>query len=204
MSGEFHPGERMVEAKIAKSFGVSITPVREAFSELGKQGLLTVFPYCGTYVTILTKETAQELISVRQQLEILAAELAFANLKSEDAEHLQHLCVMADECTVAGDYLASIEYDVQFHEFFFLKASNSLLFELWSILKERVTFFQSVTRPNCSAVVTLLEDRHGEIVKAVREMDLDALTTALSNHLESSMRRAELPESTTVSYKNGR
>ena len=204
MTGEFKPGERMVEAKVAKSFGVSITPVREAFSELEKQGLLRVFPYCGTYVTILTKESAQELISVRQQLEKLAAKLAYANLKSEDAEYLQQLCVMADTSTAAGEYLASVEYDVQFHEFFFEKAGNSLLLELWNILKERVTFFQSVTRPNCSAVITQLVDRHGKIVKAVREMDLNALLTALDDHLESSMKRAELPEGATVSYRNER
>ena len=59
LTGEFKPGQRMVEAKVAKSFGVSITPVREAFSTLVKQGLLTTFPYCGTYVTILTYEYAR-------------------------------------------------------------------------------------------------------------------------------------------------
>ena len=194
----------MVEAKVAKRFGVSITPVREAFSELEKRGLLTVFPYRGTYVTIITKESAQELISVRRQLEHLAARLAFANLKAEDAEQLQYMCERADKSTDAGEYLASIEYDVQFHEFFFKKAKNSLLFELWSILKERVTFFQSVTRPSYSSVCPRLSDRHGEIVKAVREMDLDMLLVALDSHLELSVRRAELPESKDVSYRNER
>ena len=144
------------------------------------------------------------MISVRRQLEHLAARLAFANLKAEDAEQLQYMCERADESTDAGEYLASIEYDVQFHEFFFKKAKNSLLFELWSILKERVTFFQSVTRPSCSSVCPRLSDRHGEIVKAVREMDLDMLLVALDSHLELSVRRAELPESKDVSYRNER
>ena len=73
LTGEFKPGQRMVEAKVAKSFGVSITPVREAFSTLVKQGLLTTFPYCGTYVTILTYEYAYDLIFVRKALETAAA-----------------------------------------------------------------------------------------------------------------------------------
>ena len=148
LTGEFTPGQRMVEAKIAKSFGVSITPVREAFSTLVKQGLLTTFPYCGTYVTILTHEYAHNLIVVRKALETAAAKLAFEHLKPEDADALSDLCRLADEKNLAGDHLASIECDIQFHEFFFQKASNTLLCEIWDITKSRIAFFQSITRPN--------------------------------------------------------
>lgn len=201
LTGEFKPGHRMVEAKVAKSFGVSITPVREAFSTLVKQGLLTTFPYCGTYVTILTYEYAYDLIFVRKALETAAAKLAFEHLEPGDAEHLSNLCRLADEKNLSGDHLASIEYDIQFHEFFFHKANNTLLCEIWDITKSRIAFFQSITRPNCQATTPLLVDRHHEIIEAIRVMDLEALCSAICNHLDTSVRRAMLPSSADIVYR---
>lgn len=51
LTNEIPAGSRLVEAKTSKDLNVSITPVREAFARLANQGLLTVFPYKGTYVT---------------------------------------------------------------------------------------------------------------------------------------------------------
>ena len=201
LSTEFKPGERMVEAKIAKAFGVSITPVREAFSVLVKQGLLTTFPYCGTYVTILSYEDACELIVVRKAIETTAAQLAFSRLKPEDADYLENLCLLADNQSAAGEYLASIECDVQFHELFFQRANNTLLREMWDITKSRVAFFQSITRPDCQAAIPLLRHRHQAIVDAVRKMDLSALCDAIGDHLDITIRRAQLPHSDQIVYR---
>ena len=201
LSSELRPGERMVEAKVAKELGVSITPVREAFSSLAKRGLLMTFPYCGSYVMILTQEAAEELVVVRQALETTAAKLAFSSLDPSDADHLEFLCRMADEKNAVNDRLSSIDYDIEFHEFFFKKANNALLFEMWSIMKDRVAFFQSITRPSCNAADPLVIDRHRNIIDAVRRMDLDALCQSMINHMTTTMQRAKLPSSDSITYK---
>lgn len=61
LTHEFPAGSRLVEAKTSKELNVSITPVREAFARLANQGLLTVFPYKGTYVTIITKQYLEDV-----------------------------------------------------------------------------------------------------------------------------------------------
>ena len=201
LSGEIPQGERMVEAKVARNFNVSITPVREAFSLLASQGLLTVIPYCATYVTILSKESAVELLELRKVLESAAIAMAFPRLKQEDADYLHALCVEADVKNNAGEYLASIECDVRFHEFFIERSGNNLLCEVWKMLRDRIVFFQSVTRPNCQAIIKDLVTRHSGVVQALRRMDEDALKAAMEEHLNTTMMRMGLPEQTTIAYK---
>jgi len=91
------PGERLVEAKIAQAMHVSITPVRQAIQTLSTQGLLTVFPYKGTYVSHLTREYVADVQRAREMLETAAAELAVPNLKPEDADTMTRLCNKEDE-----------------------------------------------------------------------------------------------------------
>lgn len=80
LTHEFPAGSRLVEAKTSKELNVSITPVREAFARLANQGLLTVFPYKGTYVTIITKQYLEDVYFLRRHLEVMAAEKSFPKL----------------------------------------------------------------------------------------------------------------------------
>ncbi|MGI5962954.1 MAG: GntR family transcriptional regulator [Lawsonibacter sp.] len=201
LTQELKPGERLVEAKIAKALQVSITPVRQAFASLSAQGLLTVFPYRGTYVTILTKEYAMDLFNVRAALEPKVVRMAFPHLKAEDADYLAQQCELSDECNRNEDFLSSIEYDILFHEFFFQKCGNALMYEIWNLIKNRVTFFQCISRHNCQAETPLLVTRHGEIIDAVRRMDEDALADAMTRHLFTTLARAMPPSADSVVYK---
>lgn len=193
LRNDFAQGEHLVEKDIAEMFGVSITPVREAFNSLQKQGLLTAIPYRGTFVTILTYEFAENLLTIRKTIETAAAKLSFDKILPSDADELEKLCRQADFYAEQGDHLASIRCDIEFHEFFIRKAENELLYEIWNLLKNRVAFFQSVTRPYCQAVIPLLSDRHMYIIQAVRHENLNGLCTALCEHLDTTMERAKLP-----------
>lgn len=201
LTNELKPGERLVEAKIAKALNVSITPVRQAFALLSSQGLLSVFPYRGTYTTILTREYAYDLTTVRKSLEVTAANQAFEHFQPGDIHYLEELCRLSDASNQAGDCLTSIQYDVIFHEFFFRKSGNSLINEMWDMIKNRIVFFQYTTRPNCQAVTPLLVDRHREIINAVSEMNRDKLAKSIAHHLDISLEHAMLPSDADVVYK---
>ncbi|MFZ0215654.1 MAG: GntR family transcriptional regulator [Candidatus Dormiibacterota bacterium] len=68
-SGALAPGEKLVIDRLAGSFGVSITPVREALRRLQLEGLVTDLPYRGTYVAKATEAELRELFAVRGVLE---------------------------------------------------------------------------------------------------------------------------------------
>lgn len=75
-NGEFEQGERIVESRLAREIGLSLTPVREAVRELVGEGILTVMPNRGPSVRILEPDDAFELYTLRAQLEGLAIRLA--------------------------------------------------------------------------------------------------------------------------------
>lgn len=201
LTRELQQGQRIVESKVAKQLNVSITPVREAFSVLSAQGLLTDFPFCGTYVTILSSEAAAELIAVRKSIETECADLAFPKLTSKDADYLEELCKIADIKNSNGEILESIEYDILFHEYLVKKSGNRLILEVWEMIRNRIAFFQSVTRPSNQAAMPLLIDRHKEMLDAIREKDLKSYKKALVNHFNVTMKRGELPSESTIKYK---
>jgi DNA-binding GntR family transcriptional regulator len=70
------PGERLTEVALAARLGVSRTPVREAFSQLEREGLVTVLPRVGVFVREITARDIEETYIVRAALETLAVELA--------------------------------------------------------------------------------------------------------------------------------
>ena len=60
VTGELKPGERLMEIKLANEMGVSRTPVREAFRQLELEGLITIIPNRGAYVTGIKVKDIQD------------------------------------------------------------------------------------------------------------------------------------------------
>ncbi len=83
-NGGFRAGERLRQVEIAERYGVSTTPVREAFAALERQGLLTIHPHRGAVVFRPTVENVRELYDIRIALEPLATAKAVPNLTDED------------------------------------------------------------------------------------------------------------------------
>lgn len=76
VSIELAPGVALTEVDVANRFGVSRTPVREAFRMLASEGLLLVSPQKGTFVSKLRRPQLQDALFVREALECSAARLA--------------------------------------------------------------------------------------------------------------------------------
>src|SRR4030081_567312 len=70
--GEFPPGTRIREARIANHLGVGRGPLREAVRRLEGRKLVVRHPYRGTYIAMLTKAELTELLEVREALEVEA------------------------------------------------------------------------------------------------------------------------------------
>ncbi len=79
LAGRLAAGERLVEEAIAKQFGVSRVPVREALGQLEGEGFVTIVRYRGATVSTTLRKDNRELLEVRRGLEVLAAQLAAQN-----------------------------------------------------------------------------------------------------------------------------
>ncbi|WP_411806056.1 GntR family transcriptional regulator, partial [Bacillus mojavensis] len=70
-NGTFKPGERINETQLAKSFGVSRSPIREAMRLLEKDGLLRADDRNGFSIASLTAKDVDEIYKIRIPLELL-------------------------------------------------------------------------------------------------------------------------------------
>src|SRR5688572_14759331 len=70
------PGDRLSEAEVARQFGVSRQPVREAFIKLAQARLLSVRPQRGTLVRLISRQDVENAHFVREAIEIAAVRKA--------------------------------------------------------------------------------------------------------------------------------
>jgi DNA-binding GntR family transcriptional regulator len=127
LRGELIPGERLVEDKLARQFGVSKTTLREAFQGLEHQGLLTRQDHRGTFVTKLSQQDIQDAYAVRLRLEPYAAALAHERMNPESSAELTSLLEQVRVAGERGDYPEVFKHDTQFHRTIWHLSGNAAL-----------------------------------------------------------------------------
>jgi DNA-binding GntR family transcriptional regulator len=130
LKGDLKPGEKVAEPELAERFGISRTPIREAFRQLESEGYLTVIPRKGAVVAALSERDVQEFYAIKSILEGYAAELAAKNLSDKDLTKLEAINDKLREIAEEGDVKAFYRVHNEFHETFLKAADNSKLYEL--------------------------------------------------------------------------
>lgn len=130
LQGTLKPGERVSEPELADRFGISRTPIREAFRQLESEGYLTVTPRKGAVVTSLSERDIEEFYAIKIILEGFAAKMAAEKLTTKDIERLEtindRLQLIAEEGNVKNFFRVHNE----FHEVFIKAAGNEKLYEM--------------------------------------------------------------------------
>lgn len=138
LSGRLPSGSRLVEETLARRFGVSRMPVREALAQLDSEGFLTTVRHKGATVSTTLRKDGRELLQVRRGLEVLAAQLAAD----------RHGGAFADELLAAArgdvaEHESSCGSDGAvrpFHELVALAAGNDHLSEMLRMINRRVAW----------------------------------------------------------------
>ena len=99
VEGDYRPGERLVEQRVAEDLNLSRTPVREALRMLEAEGLVRIEPNRGAAVRLLSVDGINDLYELRARLESYAAELAAE--RATDGQR-ERLCVARDEFAAAA------------------------------------------------------------------------------------------------------
>src|SRR5918997_1170374 len=82
------PGTRLRQNDVAKRFGVSTTPVREAFAQLQAEGLVRIDPHRGAVVFHPSVDDVLEFYEIREALESLAVGHAIRKIDGDLAARL--------------------------------------------------------------------------------------------------------------------
>jgi DNA-binding GntR family transcriptional regulator len=135
LEGKIKGGDQLLEVELQKHFGVSRSPLREAFRELEKQGLVVIVPRKGTFVKRITRQDIEENFPVRAELEGLAARLAASRLDATGLEKLEALLGEMKAAVARGDTKTYYSRHLQFHETFIALSGNELLIGLLKHLR---------------------------------------------------------------------
>jgi DNA-binding GntR family transcriptional regulator len=179
------PGAKLSLHELATELGVSRSPVHHALTRLVSEGLLTVRPRHGYYVTPVTAAALAEGYEVRLALELHAAERTVGTLEEPELQALRSLF----EATAAA--ISHEQWDsanAAFHEHQIDLAGNALLSRFYRELS--VNLMMQVIRGGRVEGHANLVTEHRRIVEAFETGDLDSARRAIRDHIETGRRIA--------------
>lgn len=178
-------GAKLSLHALADELGVSRSPVHHALTRLVSEGLLSVRPRRGYYVTPVTALAVAEGYDVRLALELLAAERTVGRVDAVRLERLAELLEATDAAISHDEWDAA---NAAFHEFQIDLAGNALLSRFYRELS--VNLMMQVIRGGKLEGGAYLATEHEAIVDAYRRGDLEGARAAISVHIETGRRIA--------------
>lgn len=136
IGGDFQPGKRLIEEKLAADMVTSRTPVREAIQKLEKEGLIFRLPRGGFAVKQVTEEELEEILGLRSVLEGYAAFLATSRITDTELKQLDEIIAKEDTCLKNLNVDEFIRLDGEFHDVLYKAAKNARLYGLLNDLRD--------------------------------------------------------------------
>lgn len=179
------PGERLLDDKLASSFGVSRTPVREALTRLTSEGLVEITPRSGVYVKKLTKKDVEEIYKIRKVLEGLAAREATPIIDDNKLGQLNLLLKKAKRSLNSNDCQPYIDFDVALHDSILKNCQSSRLYSIITNLNSLIHVFRVRVARNKEKARQALNE-HEAILNAIKARDPKKAEKVMMEHIEKS------------------
>jgi DNA-binding GntR family transcriptional regulator len=181
LSGEFDGLQRLTEQELAKRFGVSRTPVREALQRLAISRLLTPAEGGGYVPRRPDERQLREILELRALLEVEAAALAAAHASEEQIETLQR-AARAHRAEAATATTGILEIDDEFHRLVARASANAVLARVIAFLSERLTAYRRLEL-NQEGGASQPSVGHDRVAQAIASRDEAAARQLMLAHL---------------------
>ena len=183
ISGRLRPGERVPEQEIAESFGISRTPIREAFRQLESEGFISLIPRKGAVVSPITDRDVREFYAIKSLLEGYAAGTACPALTPRELRRLEGLNAAMERCAQREDVKGFFRLDNAFHETFLRACGNEKLQTLVHNLVQQFERFR-ITALSLPGRMKESVRQHGEIIEAFRRGDAELVERLVRENAE--------------------
>lgn len=188
MNHALGPGDRINIDSLARSLGVSPTPVREALARVESEGLIIKAPQRGyTVAPLITFDQLQELIELRLLIEPAAAAAAAKRATVKQANELRAFARTggAGDNDVAANRLDML-YDANFHDMVAALAGNRLIRETLARLRSHLHMYRLYHHAGQAAAT---KPEHLAIARAIKDRDPEAASAAMVTHLRAALDR---------------
>lgn len=183
-TGAYALGSPLYEKHLAKEFGISKTPVREALVQLQREGLVVVMPHSGTFVFETATGEVSELCELRLILETNALQLAMQRQGVRLIAELDAILAAMREALKKKQVVRYRDLDAQFHKAFFEHCGNSYLTASYSLIEAKVQTLRVNLITPLPRLAALSMDEHVQITNELREADVGKSLKVLSEHIK--------------------
>ena len=189
--GTLEPGSRIDYVRLSASLDVSITPLREALRRLEADHLVIRNAHRDVVIAPLTREEAAELVTVRQELDLLAARLAAAHMTQDELAVARKLIVSEDEnaalrylreagLPVAADGMLSVNR--AFHRMVYCGSHNQVLIQYRDAISTRTERYVIMARRITTVPPEAYRVLHEELLGALEARDPAVATEIMRAH----------------------
>ncbi len=184
VAGKLLAGSKLRQVEIARRFGVSTTPVREALAALQREGLVRLHPQRGAVVFLPSVEDLREHYEIRAALEAVAAARTAERFEKSWASPLEAL--LEEMCTgpPAARY---IELNQHFHTELYAYSQRPRLVEMIAGLRDASSAYLHIYRATADFPVKRLDAEHRRILAACVARDGDGAAAATREHLQNTV-----------------
>ena len=184
MTGALREGDKINENELCASMGVSKTPLREALRVLNVEGLISLIPNRGSYVTRPTIEEIVEMFDVMSLLEGYCARAACARMSERDFMRIERLHARLEKHFDHRDQDAYIRVNNQYHSLVQELAGNRTLNQIVSGLRKKILLyrFKSLNLPQ--RFENSIQE-HRQLLEAFRQRDGRMAEALMQTHLRN-------------------
>lgn len=180
LNGELKTGEPIVERKLCDSLGISRTPIRAAFTELSKEGLVDLVEGRGVFVSKIRFEDMIEVYDIREALECMSISLMTERITSEELANLEK--IVGRMKSLSGSKFMAL--DMELHTTMAVYSKNKRLAQLVATIYSPIRLMAATAQNDPDLCATALNE-HQEILKAVTNRDVEAAVDAMRRHIHS-------------------
>jgi DNA-binding GntR family transcriptional regulator len=189
ISGEFRPGQRLIEEELAAAYDVSRTPIREILFALERDGLVERSRNRGARVVAFTPDDVEEIYEIRKALECLAVRSSVKNLPLKLLLDLERRLAALSDTSNAGWNEAQAELDFELHDLIVSDCRNRRLSRYLKNIGLLLQSLRLLGYRNDQHARRAGED-HLEIVRTLLRRDGAKAARLLADHIERSKHNA--------------
>jgi len=178
--GHLNPDARLAVQELAEKYGSSVTPVRDALQMLGQEGLVSIKPRSGYFVTSMTLKQLRDILELREVLEVAAVERAAVRIDEQQLEQLAHV-----HAGYTGDddesYDRYTDENRRFHRLVAEASGNEELAAMLTQVHDRLARFMVMRHAGKTQPAT-----HARIVAALRSRNVADARQAMIDEIRET------------------
>ncbi|WP_116769031.1 GntR family transcriptional regulator [Maribacter litoralis] len=163
ITGNLKIGKTINLAALARHLKVSVTPIREALTQLQQAHIIKAIPNRGFIIAELDVEEAEDLYELVANLEVMAIENSEFN-----EEHIINLKKQQEVFENAPNAISRIQADLEFHRLLTKGYKNELALKILNDLKTRLFFYEHAFT-NDDSFYNKSDNQHEAIISAIED-----------------------------------